>query len=108
QPGEERTELLRLIAAERLHHEVIVAHENIKTLVDAGRVGELFMGMAGGERSDGRVERRGVTEASVLVASGKGAGDAAQRTAARDGGAAERGAGAALFLGSHFSGDVYL
>ena len=57
-----------------VHDVVIVAHQDVKALVDDGGVVELLVGVPGCERRDRGVERRGVAEAGVHVAGGKRAG----------------------------------
>ena len=54
---------LRLLALDRLHDEMVVAHEDEEPLVDAGRVFELFMDVARGQRRDRGVEGGGVAHA---------------------------------------------
>ena len=95
---------LRSIAS---HDVVVVAHEDIEALVDAGRVGEFLVGVAGAERRDGGVEGGGVTHAGVLVAGGERAGDAAERAAARVGGAREDVFRIGFVVGAQLAGDVY-
>ena len=91
----------------RLHHVVVVAHQDVKALVDAGRVLELLVGVAGAERRNGGVEGGRVAHAGVLVAGGERAGDAAHRAAVRVGRAVQH-FGFAFFLGPHLAGDVHL
>src|SRR5690348_8928349 len=74
QPGDECLHLLRLSLGDRAHDVMVVTHEDVEPLVDARRVLKLFVRMTGAERRDGRVERRRVTHAGVLVARGKRAG----------------------------------
>ena len=101
------TNALQPLAARRCwiasHDVMVVAHQDVEALVDAGRVGEFLVGVPGGERRDGGVEGRRVAQAGVLVAGGERAGHAAHRAAVRDGGAADR-LGLALFLGPHLAG----
>ena len=63
---------------------MVVAHQDVEALVDAGRVGEFLVRVPGGQRRNGGVEGGRVAEAGVLVAGGERAGDAAHRAAARD------------------------
>ena len=107
QPGDERSQPLRLVALDRLHDVVVVAHEDEEPLVDAGRVVELFVDVPRGQRRDRGVEGRGVAHAGVLVAGGKRAGDAAHRSAARARRADDL-FGLALLLGPHLAGGVHL
>jgi hypothetical protein len=106
EPRDERPQPLGLVAMNRLHHEVVVAHEHEEALVDARRVFELFVNVACGERRDRGVERGGVAEAGVLVAGGERARHAAHRSAARPRGA-DHFVGLALVFGAHLARGVH-
>ena len=86
---------------------MVVADEDVESLVDAGRVLELLVRVPGRQRRNRRVESRGVSQRSVLVACGERAGYAAHRAAVGDLGAADRLA-AALLLGAHLARGVDL
>jgi hypothetical protein len=86
---------------------VVIAHEHIKPLVEAGRIAELLVGMPRRQRRNGGVKGGRISQAGVLVAGGKRAGDASHGAAVRVGGPPHR-FGLALFLGAHFARHVYL
>ena len=46
QPGDERLQLLRLVLLNRAHNIVVVAHQDVKPLVDARRVLEFLVRVA--------------------------------------------------------------
>ncbi len=107
QPPDERLELLRFLLLQRLHDVMVVAHEDVKTLVDAGRVLKLLVRVAGAERRNRGVERSRISHTGILVAGGKRAGHAAHRAAVRERCAVEHLAFAFL-LGPHFASHVHL
>jgi len=81
QPGHEGLQSLRFLIRNCLHHIVVIAHQDIEALVDTGRVLKLLMGMACREWRHGGIEGSGIAKPDVLVASGKGTGDASERAA---------------------------
>ncbi len=82
QPGDKRPQPLGLAVVDRPHDVMVVAHQDVKALVEAGRVGEFLVGVPGGQRRNGGVESRGVAQAGILVARGERAGHAAHGAAA--------------------------
>ncbi len=107
QPGDEGGEPLGLILVNGFHDVMVVAHQHIKALVDAGRVFQFLVRMPGREGRNRRVERGGVTQADVLVAGGERAGHAPHAATVRQSRAAHR-RGHALFLGPHLASGVDL
>lgn len=107
QPGDEVLEPLGLAFANGVHHIVIVPHEDIKALVDAGRVGELLVSVSRGERGYGGIEGGRVTQSRVLVARCERAGHAAHCAAVHHGRTVDL-LTVTFFLGTHLSGGVDL
>src|SRR5438045_1789359 len=97
---------LRFLIADGVHYVVIVAHQDVEALVDTGRVGELLVSVASGERGNSGVEGGGVAHAGILVAGGERARDAAHRAAVHDTRAVNLLA-FAFFLRPHLAGGIY-
>ncbi len=107
QPGDECIESITISRLDRLHDEMIVAHQHEESLVDAGRVGEFFVGMSSGEGRDGGVKSRGVAHAEVAVTGREGAWDTAECAAMRARRAFHDFA-MPFFLGPHLASGIHL
>ncbi len=100
QPRDVRLHALRLAVLNRLHHVMIIPHQDEKAFVDEGRIVQLFVGMAGGQRRDGRIERSRVPQPGVEIAGGERAGNGARRAGTQSAACGEPGRPPACYRAS--------
>src|SRR5690606_7735151 len=97
----------RLLLLNGPHDVMVVAHQQVTSLVEARRVGEFQVSMGGEQRGDRRIERRGVAQARIKVPRGKRAGYATARAATGER-STPQGLGSAVVFGQQLASRVDL
>jgi len=89
-PGHGLAQFLGAAGRDELEEQVVVPQQDVEAFVHDRRVIQLRQGLASAQRGHGRVHYGGIAQRGVTLAGGKGAGHAAARARAPQGGAGLR------------------